>query len=384
MKIYLVGGAVRDQLLGLPIKERDWVVVGATEEDMLRQGYRQVGKEFPVFLHPKTGEEYALARTEHKMAPGYTGFAFDTSPDVSLAEDLVRRDLTINAMAQDSTGRLIDHYQGQQDVEKILRHVSPAFAEDPVRILRVGRFLARYSHRGFKIAAETIALMQAMVASGEVDALVAERVWKELVRALGEPNPEQFFAVLSLCDALPILFPTLAEFSLPALLAGPRIKALEAAAQLSRDTTVRFAALFSAPHTDDARENIQRLCNRYRTPNSYRDLASLTALHYPKILSAKTFSAETLVGLFYTLDVFRREPRFYSLLLTCQAIATTENISVDIAWLKEAAQITKSVPIQPLIDQGLTDAHLANALKKERVAKINLWLAEPYSRRPGI
>lgn len=195
MKIYLVGGAVRDQVLGLPVKEKDWVVVGATVDDMLRAGYRQVGKDFPVFLHPKTGEEYALARTERKVGRGYTGFAFDAAPTVSLEEDLKRRDLTINAMAQTSTGEIIDPYHGQEDLEKkILRHVSPAFAEDPVRILRVARFNARF---GFDVAPDTLQLMRKMVAQGEVDALVAERVWKELERALLEQHPENFFYCIS-------------------------------------------------------------------------------------------------------------------------------------------------------------------------------------------
>src|SRR3990167_2277218 len=216
MKIYLVGGAVRDKLLGWPVKERDWVVVGATVNDMLGLGYRQVVKEFPVFLHPKTNEEYALARMERKTEPGYKGFAFDSSPTVTLEEDLLRRDLTINAMAiavedvDKKKPAIIDPYHGQDDLnKKLLRHVSPAFAEDPVRILRVGRFLARYASLGFKVAPETTELMCKMTAAGEVDALVAERVWKELERALGEKNPEKFFDVLASCHAMSILFPHL-------------------------------------------------------------------------------------------------------------------------------------------------------------------------------
>src|SRR3990167_6080610 len=228
MKIYLVGGAVRDQLLGLPVKEQDWVVVGATIEEMLTAGYRQVGKEFPVFLHPKTGEEYALARMERKINPGYKGFTFDTSKDVTLEEDLSRRDLTINAMAETPEGELVDPFHGKKDLEqKILRHVSPAFAEDPVRILRVGRFLARYAHLGFHIAPETITLMRHMVKVGEVNALVAERVWKELERALGEKNPEKFFEALANCEALAILFPDLPIDSIG-------IKALVKATQLTQ------------------------------------------------------------------------------------------------------------------------------------------------------
>ncbi|HEX4045174.1 MAG TPA: multifunctional CCA tRNA nucleotidyl transferase/2'3'-cyclic phosphodiesterase/2'nucleotidase/phosphatase, partial [Gammaproteobacteria bacterium] len=276
MKIYLVGGAVRDKLLGLRVKERDWVVVGASEQDMLALGYRQVGKEFPVFLHPSTREEYALARTERKVGLGYKGFSFDTSPDVLLEDDLIRRDLTINAMAETAEGVLIDPFHGQIDLkQKVLRHVSSAFAEDPVRILRVGRFLARYARLGFQVAPETMILMQQMVAAGEVDALVAERVWKECMRALGEKNPEYFFVVLSACDALPILFPNL-------VLGDAGMHALQQACQLTTNKIVRFAALLHA--LPDTKKAIQTLCLRYRVPNVYRDLALLTAAHYQTAL----------------------------------------------------------------------------------------------------
>lgn len=206
MKIYLVGGAVRDELLGIPYHEKDWVVVGATAEEMLAKGYRQVGKDFPVFLHPKTNEEYALARTERKVSKGYTGFTFNAAPEVTLEEDLQRRDLTINAIAKAEDGTIIDPFHGREDLQnKILRHVSPAFSEDPVRILRIARFAARYGD--FTIAPETLALMKQMVVSGEVDALVPERVWKEWQRALSEKHPEKFFEVLAACGAMAILFP---------------------------------------------------------------------------------------------------------------------------------------------------------------------------------
>ncbi|MBL8250581.1 MAG: multifunctional CCA tRNA nucleotidyl transferase/2'3'-cyclic phosphodiesterase/2'nucleotidase/phosphatase, partial [Candidatus Competibacter sp.] len=208
MTIYLVGGAVRDELLGLPVKERDWVVVGATPEELLARGFQPVGKDFPVFLHPRTREEYALARTERKTAPGYYGFDIRAGSEVTLEDDLLRRDLTINAMARDGQGRLIDPYHGRRDLEaRRLRHVSPAFAEDPVRILRLARFSARYAALGFQVAPETLALMRQMVASGEVDALVPERVWAETVRALGEIRPERFFETLRACGALARIFP---------------------------------------------------------------------------------------------------------------------------------------------------------------------------------
>lgn len=366
MKIYLVGGAVRDKLLGLPVKEKDWVVVGATVKDMLAKGFRQVGKEFPVFLHPETNEEYALARMERKTDPGYKGFVFDTSPHVTLEEDLIRRDLTVNAMAETPEGELIDPYHGKQDLEnKILRHVSPAFAEDPVRILRIGRFLARYASLGFHVAPETITLMQNMVAAGEVNALVAERVWKELERALGENNPEKFFAVLDMAGALPILFPSLEMKS-------PGMQALLAAATLTPKATVRFAALLHA--LPQGKKAIADICNRYRAPNAYRELASLAAQHHEQALIASNLSSADLLQLFSTLDIFRREERFNDFLLAVQAIAQSKNMTFDAEWLKEAAKVAKSVNVQTLIAQGLEGAALANKLKEEREAKLYAWM----------
>lgn len=367
MKIYLVGGAIRDKLLGLPIKEKDWVVVGATVKDMLNLGYKQVGKEFPVFLHPKTNEEYALARMERKVKPGYKGFEFDTSPHVSLEDDLIRRDLTINAMAFDpESQQIIDPWGGEKDLQqKILRHVSPAFSEDPVRILRIGRFLARYAYLGFHVADETTSLMKNMVAAGEVDALVAERVWKELERALSEKNPEKFFAVLESCQALTILFPHLDANS-----AG--IKALSAAAQLTPDTSIRFAALLYA--LPDAKKNIAALCNRFRAPNTYRELAMLTALHYESALHAHTLSAEDLFSLLSALDIFRREDRFKNFLLAVKAIADALNHPFDTNWLWESALVAKTVDPKELIAQGLDGQQLANKLKEKRLEKLKQWL----------
>lgn len=370
MKIYLVGGAVRDKLLGLTIKERDWVVVGATVKEMLDAGYRQVGKEFPVFLHPETREEYALARMERKIRPGYKGFTFDTSPDVSLEADLERRDLTINAMAETDQGELIDPYHGKKDLQaKWLKHVSPAFLEDPVRILRVGRFLARYASLGFRVAPETMHLMQNMVALGEVNALVAERVWKEVERALGEKNPEKFFQVLFDCHALPILFPHL-------LIDGPGMEALKAATLLTNDTVIRFAALLYYQPEDSvdktqAKKTIAQLCNRYRVPNAYRELALLTALYYQNAFRAQEQSADDILQLLYALDIFRREERFNTFLLTCVAIAKSQNNTLfNPEWLKTCARAAKSVDVQALLSQGLDGNELAAALKKERKLKI--------------
>jgi tRNA nucleotidyltransferase (CCA-adding enzyme) len=371
MKIYLVGGAVRDKLLGLPIKERDWVVVGATASDMLRLGYRQVGKEFPVFLHPKTSEEYALARMERKVQPGYKGFTFDISPEVNLESDLIRRDLTINAMAEDENGNLIDPYHGKQDLEKkILRHVSPAFSEDPVRILRIGRFLARYHHLGFHVAKETQALMQTMVSAGEVDALIAERVWKELDRALGEKNPEKFFETLADCGALVKLFPGLD-------LQGRGMQALRSAAHLSAPAVVRFAVLLH--DSTDAKHLITILCNRYRAPNEYRELATLTAHYHSEALktgsvNTRELMAEKVLKLFNGLDIFRREERFSKFLAACQAIAQANKIAFDASKLMACARAAKSFDVHELISQGLKSNELAVKIKEKRLEMIAAWL----------
>lgn len=366
MKIYLVGGAVRDQLLGLPIKERDWVVVGASVDDMLALGYKQVGKEFPVFLHPKTGEEYALARMERKTKPGYKGFVFDASPEVTLSDDLSRRDLTINAMAQSVDGQLVDPYHGQKDLEnKILRHVSPAFIEDPVRILRVGRFLARYAHQGFHVAPETIKLMRDMVQAGEVNALVAERVWKELERALTEKNPEKFFAVLNECGALAILFPELKMNS-------TGMQAMMVATKLSSQSAIRLAALLH--DLPDAKPSIRHFGQRYRIPHYHQTLAELTAIYHAKVLQGKTLSAQELLDLFYALDIFRKKNRFDDFLTACQAIAEANGISFDTNWLNASALEAMSLKIEPLLNQGLDGQALANKIKDERRKKIADWL----------
>jgi tRNA nucleotidyltransferase (CCA-adding enzyme) len=362
MKIYLVGGAVRDKLLGQPVQERDWVIVGATEADLRKLGYRQVGKEFPVFLHPKTHEEYALARMERKVRPGYQGFTFDTSPKVTLEDDLIRRDLTINAMAETEEGELIDPHHGKADLAaKLLRHVSPAFEEDPVRILRVGRFLARYAHLGFQVAPETITLMRTMVSKGEVDALVAERVWKELERALTEKHPEKFFEVLAACGALSRLFPQLD-------LTGCGREALLTATQLTPAPTVRFAALLHAVSLPE--ESIPALCARYRAPKIYRSLALLTATHYQTVLRAKTLSAEALLDFFSAVDIYRRADRFQEFMTAVQAIALASNQAFEIEWIKNKVRLVKSINVHAFTEKGLTGMTLAKALRAARLKEI--------------
>lgn len=346
METYLVGGAVRDQLLGLPVHERDWVVTGATPEQMIARGYTPVGKDFPVFLHPDTHEEYALARTERKTAPGYHGFVFHTDTTVTLEQDLYRRDLTINAIAQNQQGQLFDPYNGQQDVQKkILRHVSPAFAEDPVRILRLARFAARFHHLGFRIADETLALMQSMVAQGEVSTLTTERVWRECERALGEQNPQIFFAVLHQCGALAVIFPEVnALFGVPqAPQHHPEIDtgihtlmAIEQCAKLTGSTLARFATLChdlgkaltpadALPrhigHEAKSKPLVIALCERLGTPTEYRDLAVRVAVYHTHCHRALTLRAATIFELFEHLDLFRRPQRLEPFLMACEADA---------------------------------------------------------------
>lgn len=347
MDIYQVGGSVRDELLGLPVTDRDWVVVGATVQDMEALGYRQVGKDFPVFLHPESHEEYALARTERKTAPGYKGFVVHAAPDVTLEDDLRRRDLTINAMARAADGTLIDPFGGAADLTaRRLRHVSPAFSEDPVRILRVARFAARFAPLGFEIADETLTLMRTMVEAGEVDALVPERVWTELVRALGEQRPAQFFEVLRACGALRRLLPELDQlFGVP----QPRqhhpeidtgihvMQVLNRAAALSGDTRVRFAALLhdvgkgTTPEEEWPRHIahearglslIKHLCQRLRVPNDYRELALLVARYHGVCHRAAELRPVTVLDTLQALDALRRPERFELFLLACEADST--------------------------------------------------------------
>lgn len=344
MKVYLVGGAVRDELLGISVKERDWVVVGATGQDMLDLKFTPVGKFFPVFLHPQTKEEYALARLERKVAGGYHGFTFDTSSSVTLEQDLARRDLTINAIAKTAEGEIIDPYNGQQDLKhKWLRHVSPAFVEDPVRVLRVARFAARFARRGFKIAPETLTLMQEMAKKGELDYLVPERVCKEMLRALAEPSPVAFIQVLRESHALKVLFPEIdALYGVPQNTEHHPEKdtgihtemVLHQATRLSQEPIVRFAALThdlgkgTTPkalwprhpeHEIRGEALVQNLCHRLRLPNDFQALARLVTKYHLHCHQALESSAEDILALFEYCDAFRRPERFMQFVLACEA-----------------------------------------------------------------
>jgi tRNA nucleotidyltransferase (CCA-adding enzyme) len=380
MDIYLVGGAVRDKQLGLPVSERDWVVVGATAQQMIDLGYQAVGKDFPVFLHPKTKEEYALARTERKTAPGYTGFEICADPGITLEEDLLRRDLTINAMAETAQGELIDPYGGRNDLDNgVLRHVSPAFAEDPVRILRVARFAACFAQYGFHVAHETNALMRRMVDNGEVDYLVAERVWAELHKALGCKAPARFFAVLAACDALHALFPEVAELERKEATAHghapPALPVLNHAVDMSGSNTIRFAALVcdldNGVGGGLGRERLDAFCERLRAPNSFRELAGMALLYRQQLHDSARLSASELLDLLTALDAFRRPERLADFIAVCAAEAHCMDQSLQgyapADLLERALQAAESVTPDTA---GKTGKEIGAAIREQRIAAI--------------
>jgi len=346
MKSYLVGGAVRDKLLDVPVKDRDWVVVGATEKDMLALGFQAVGNDFPVFLHPDSKEEYALARRETKTAPGYKGFSVDASTSVTLEEDLLRRDLTINAMAETHDGSIIDPYKGRQDIQnRILRHVSPAFSEDPLRVLRVARFAARFAHLGFKIAIETMQLMQTIVRSGELQHLVSERVWQEIETSLKESQPAVFFKVLRDSGSLKEILPEVdALFGVPQpekyhpeIDTGVHVlMCVEQATILSDDPVVRYATLVHDvgkgvtpssnwphhyKHETLGLDLLKTLSARLKVPNEYSDIARLVCQHHTKMHRLSELRSSTILELLESLDAFRRPKRLQQFLLACEADA---------------------------------------------------------------
>lgn len=391
---------MRDEILGYPYKEKDWVVVGATADQLNTAGYQQVGKDFPVFLHPDSKEEYALARTERKTSPGYKGFEVHASPDVTLEQDLLRRDLTINAIAKDENGKIIDPYNGLIDLErKVLRHVSDAFSEDPVRILRVARFMARYSHLGFTVADESMALMTNMVDSGEVDALVPERIWQEMHKALNEKSPSAFITTLRNCGALDRIMPELdclwgvpqPEKYHPEIDTGIHtLLVLEQACILSDDARVRFAALVhdlgkgTTPKTQwpqhiehEARgaKIVFEVCQRLRIPNEYRDLAVHTAkfhLHYHRTFELKP---STIVKLLEQLDAFRKPERFKQFLLACEADARGRPGYEDEKlpqrdYLLKALRVCSDIKIDRLREQGYENRQLAEKIRESRITAV--------------
>ncbi len=401
MKTYLVGGAVRDALLGLPVHERDYVVVGSCVDEMLAQGFQQVGKDFPVFLHPQTREEYALARTERKSAPGYHGFVMHASPEVTLENDLARRDLTINAIAQAEDGCLVDPYGGQADIEaRVLRHVSPAFVEDPVRILRVARFAARFTGLGFGVADETLDLMRTMVENGEVDALVPERVWQEMLKALSTEHPARFFEVLREVGALKRLLPELdALFGVPQpAVYHPEIDSgvhslmvLQQAVRLGADVPTRWAALLhdlgkgTTPpeewphhygHEERGARLIEPLAERLRLPHEFRELAVMSARWHGHVHKVMELRPATLLKVLEAVDALRRPQRFEQFLLVCEADARGRLGFEDCAYpqadvMRRAFAAIKAVSVQPLLAKGLSGAALGRALARERLLALS-------------
>lgn len=396
MQIYLVGGAVRDQLLGLPVKERDYVVVGSDAATLLAQGYQPVGRDFPVFLHPETREEYALARIERKQGHGYTGFACYAAPEVTLEEDLQRRDLTINAIAQAEDGSLHDPWGGQQDLQdRRLRHVSPAFREDPLRVLRIARFAARFHALGFRIADETQALLREMSGSGELEHLTPERVWKELEKVLAGPHPQIFFQVLRDCGALAVLFPELDRlFGIPArpqwhpeIDTGIHVlMAIAAAAEQSADPIVRFAALChdfgkaETPadilpshhgHGERGLPLIRAFCDRYRVPNEWREVALLVSAWHSLVHIAPELRTSTLLHLFDAVDAWRRPQRLQQLLDCCRADfhgreGFAERPYPEADYVDEAFAAAKAVPVQPIVAAGYKGEAIRQKLGRAR------------------
>lgn len=406
MKIYLVGGAVRDSLLGLPVTEKDWVVVGATPENLLAQGYQQVGKDFPVFLHPISRDEYALARTERKSGKGYTGFVCHAAPDVTLEQDLLRRDLTINAIARTERGDLIDPYHGRRDLEnRVLRHVSAAFSEDPLRVLRVARFAARFAHLGFQIAEETMALMQTMAHEGELAYLTPERVWKETEKALGTSSPDVYFQVLRDCGALAVLFPEIDNlYGVPAPAKWhPEIDTgihtmmtVAMAARLSPEIDVRFATLchdlgkgLTPPelwprhhgHGPAGVKLVEALCQRLRVPNPIRDLAKLVAEYHDLVHTVQVLQPKTLLKLFDAIDVWRKPQRLEQLALTSEADARgragfEENPYPQGDYLREAFRVASQVSSADVVADGFKGIDVRNELARRRIHALADWKAQ--------
>ncbi len=400
MKIYLVGGALRDRFLGLPVKDKDWVVVGATPEAMLAQKYVQVGRDFPVFLHPQSKQEYALARTERKSGKGYTGFIVHASPDVTLEQDLARRDLTINAMAESVDGELVDPFNGKADLDaRILRHVSPAFAEDPLRVLRVARFAARFAHLGFKVAPATNALMKDITHAGELQHLVAERVWQELHKALETRSPQICLQVLRDCEALEVILPEIHKlFGVPQPAKyHPEIDtgmhtlmALQMAAVISSSTVVRFAALVhdlgkaatpreSWPahtgHEQLGATLIDALAQRLKVPNEHRELGVMTSLYHTRCHRAGVHTAADLYTTLEATDALRRPERFELFLLACEAdargrLGLEDNPYPQANILKRAMQAAKQTDLKALIAAHKNAQELGPAIRHARINAI--------------
>ncbi len=407
MITYLVGGAVRDKLLDYPVIEKDWVIVGATPKELLDKGFKQVGKDFPVFIHPKTGDEHALARTERKSGHGYYGFEVNFDSNVSLEEDLIRRDLTINAIAMTEDGRYIDPYGGKEDLEaRILRHVSPAFSEDPLRVLRVARFAARYAHLGFTIAPETLKLMQEITSSGELRHLAGERVWKETYRAIGETSPEVYFETLKSCNALKDWFAELdALWGIP----NPpqwhpeidtgihTMMVLKQSALLSDDPVTRFAALcHDLGKSESPKETLPghpghekrgvplvgKLCKRLKAPNEYTQLAKIASEFHLHMHRINELKATTIVKMLEKTDAFRKPDRFHQFIQVCEAdykgrTGFEQKPYPQSRLMKSALAVCAEIEPRELISKGFTGQKLGQEIHRVRVERVKQLMLEP-------
>ncbi len=406
MKTFLVGGAVRDSLLNYPVIERDWVVIGESPESMIEQGFKRVGKDFPVFLHPQTRDEYALARTERKTAPGYKGFVVHAAPEITLEQDLIRRDLTINAMAMDEEGNIIDPYHGKEDLEKrLFRHISPAFSEDPVRILRIARFAARYSHLGFTIAEETMQLMKQMVIQGETDHLVAERVWAELFKALSEKTPAAFFFTLKECYALESVFPEIdrlfgvpqPEKYHPEIDTGIHcLLSLEQATKLSTNPKVRLAALlhdlgkattdknkWPNHHGHEQRGLIilDQFCSRIPVPKTYKILATQVMRYHTHCHRVFELSAKKLLEMLNFLGAFKSSAMLEEFVLACEADCKGRTGLEDTAYpqadyLKKAAIAARKIDISEILASGIKGQKIGEAIHRLRMTAVKNFIRE--------
>lgn len=403
MKIFLVGGAVRDKLLNYPVKEWDWVVIGETSASMIKQGFKPVGKDFPVFLHPETHDEYALARTERKSAPGYKGFVVHASPEVTLEQDLIRRDLTINAIAMDEQGNIFDPYNGKEDLDKrVLRHVSPAFTEDPVRILRIARFAARYAHLGFTIADETLQLMKQMVKAGETDHLVAERVWAELFKVLSEKTPTAFFYSLRECHALQSIFPEIdnlfgvpqPEKHHPEIDTGIHsLLCLEQAVKLSNKPEVRLATLLhdlGKAKTDKSKwpshhgheqlglPVLNQLCKRLRIPKEFKRLSSLVMAYHTHCHRVFELKASTVVDMLGSLHAFKSSKSLVNdFVLACEADAKgrtglENNPYPQADYLLKLEQAACHIDTSAILNSGLQGVQIGDAIRQLRISAVKV------------
>ena len=382
MEIFLVGGAVRDKQLGLPIKEKDWCVVGSSPEELLKAGFKSVGKDFPVFLHPKTKEEYALARIEKKTGPGYHGFTFKTSKNVTLKEDLKRRDLTINAMALDKNNEIIDPYNGLNDIQKkSLRHVSDAYKEDPVRVLRTAKFAARFHQHGFKIASETMKLMTGMAANNEIDNLIGDRVWKETEQALNGPDPHIYFNVLEKCDALPRVFPELIEINKLNKLTNDKVnfQLLKSSSEQTNDPAILFSILLCSiaqPYKKNYTQEkhialLKKFQQRLPVPSNFFELATLLIKFHDTLNNIQSLPPEDILILLEKTDAFRRKTRFQNFTTACEILDPSKDLETNESFTENILEACASISFGEIIGNESNAEKIKTKIREHRIKVIN-------------